>query len=85
MILHNCHADTDINDVLYELNQNFQFYRMNSKYTQTMDQDSLNLISVFFYTGCYNILLEWIKHNIPKTPKEIAELMVRLATENFLE
>lgn len=85
LILHNCYADRAIHDVLYTINQNFHLYHLNTRYTHTMDSDSLNLVSVFFYTGCYNILLEWIKHNIPKTPKEIAELMVRLATENFLE
>ena len=85
LILHSCHADEEITDVLYELNQNFQQYRMNAKYTKTMDTDSLNLVSVFFYTGCYNILLEWIKHDIQKSPKEIADLMIRLASENFLE
>lgn len=85
LILHDCHADVDINQVLYEMNQNFQLFRMNSRYTKTMDQDCRNLVSVFFYTGCYNILLEWLKNDIQKTPKEIANLMIRLATENFLE
>ena len=85
LILHSCHADRDIHDVLYALNQNFHLYQLNTKYTRIMDSDSLTLVSVFFYTGCYNILLEWIRHDIPKTPKEVAELMVRLATENFLE
>lgn len=85
LTLHRCHSDDEISDVLYDLNQNFQLFRLNSKYTHTMNQDSLHLISVFFYTGCYHILLEWIQRDIPKTPKEIAELMVRLASENFLE
>lgn len=85
LILHKCHSDDDISDALYNLNQNFQLFRMNSKYTHTMDSVNLKLISVFFYTGCYNILLEWINNNIQKTPKEIADLMIRLASENFLE
>ena len=85
LILHRCHADQDITDVLYELNQNFQLYRLNARYTRTMSQDYLRLVSVFFYTGCYNMLLDWITNNLPLTPKEMANLMVRLATENFLE
>lgn len=85
LTLHRCHADHDISDVLHDLNQNFQLYRLNSKYTHTMDQDNLHLVSVFFYTGCYNILLEWLTHDIQKTPKEISDLMIRLASENFLE
>lgn len=85
LILHRCHSDKDITDALYELNQNFQLYRLNSRYTRTLNQDSLHLVSVFFYTGCYNMLLDWISNNLPMTPKEMATLMVRLATENFLE
>lgn len=85
LILHNCHSDEDVTAALYDLNQNFQYYRLSTKFTNTMDQESLNLISVFFYTGCYNILLAWLKRDIQKTPKEIADLMIRLASENFLE
>lgn len=85
LILHRCHSDRDITDALYDLNQNFQIFRMNSKYTRTLNQDGLHLVTVFFYTGCYNVLLEWLQGDIQKTPKEIAELMVRLASENFLE
>lgn len=85
LTLHRCHADDDISEVLYTLNENFQLFRMNSRYTRTLDQNSLHLVSVFFYTGCYHILLEWLNNDIQKTPREIAELMVRLASENFLE
>ena len=85
LILNRCHADTDINEVLYNLNQNFQMYRLSSKYTNSLNQTSLHLVSVFFYTGCHNILLEWLKKDLPLTPKEVADLMIRLASENFLE
>jgi len=85
LILHRCHFDQDITAALYDLNQNFQLFRLNSKYTRSMNQDSLHLVTVFFYTGCYNVLLDWLQRNIPMTPKEIADLMIRLASENFLE
>ena len=85
MILHRCHADSEINEALYNLNQNFQQYRLHAKYTSSMSDDCLHLVSVFFYTGCYNILLEWLNKDMPLTPKEIALLMVRLASENFIE
>lgn len=85
LILNSCHADDEITDALYQLNQNFQLYNLSERYTTTMGKDSLHLVSVFFYTGCYNILLEWIKKDMPLTPKEVAELMLRLARDNFLE
>lgn len=85
LTLHRCHADDEITDALHELNQNFRLYTLSSKYTESMSKESLHLVSVFFYTGCYNILLEWIRRDLPLTPKEIANLMLRLASENFLE
>lgn len=85
LILHSCHSDRDFTDALHELNQNFQLFHLNTKYTRTLNQDGLHLVTVFFYTGCYNLLLEWLKNDIQKTPKEIADLIIRLASENFLE
>ena len=85
LILHRCHADHDIADTLYALNENYQAFWTNRKSARMMDQDSIRLVCVFFHTGTYHILLEWLSKGIQKTPKEVAELMVRLATENFLE
>ena len=85
LILHRCHSDIEITDVLYELNQNFQLYNHGERYASSLGKDRLHLVSVFFYTGCYNILLEWIKNDLPLSPRDIAELMIRLASENFIE
>lgn len=85
LILHRCHADQDITDALHELNQNFHLFRLSSKYTRTLNHDNLHLITVFFYTGCYSIILEWLRRDIQMTPKEVADLMIRLASENFLD
>ena len=85
LILNKCHADEDINKTLYDLNRNFQIYRMDSKYTNTLGSDGIHLVSVFFYSGCFKLLLEWLKNDIPMTPKEVAHLMIRVAEENFIE
>lgn len=85
LILNKCHTDEDINKTLYDLNRNFQLFRMSSKFTSTMSEDSIHLVSVFFYSGCFKILLEWLKNDIPMTPKEVADLMIRIAAENFVE
>lgn len=88
LALHNCHADTQIAETLYMVNQDFQLYRLNEKfarYAPNTQQEGLHLISTFFYTGCYHMLLEWLKNGIPASPKEIANLMVTLARDNFLE
>lgn len=84
LILHRCHADTDITDVLYELNENFQLYNLGNRYASTLGKETLHLVSVFFYTGCYHLLLEWVRKDLPLSPREVAELMIRLASENFV-
>lgn len=85
LTLHRCHSDADLKDALYALNQNFQLYRLKRNYSGSMDPHSLHLVSVFFYLGCYYIMLEWLEQELPLTPKEVADLMIRLASDNFLE
>ena len=65
LILHKCHADEDINKTLYDLNRNFQIYRMNSKYTGTLGSDGIHLVSVFFYSGCFNCCWSGLKMTSP--------------------
>ena len=87
LTLHNCHADTRITKTLYMVNQDFQLYRLNDKFTRYAPgakEEGLHLISTFFYTGCYHMLLEWLRNGIQATPKEIAKLMITLARDNFL-
>ena len=85
LTLHNCHADPKIVTALYDMNTTFQAFRIKERYTQNVSADAIHLIAVFFNTGCYNILLEWLRKEIPATPAQIAELMVILASENFIE
>ena len=53
-------------------------------YANQATPEGLHLIAIFFYTGSYNILLEWISKNLPFTPKEVATMMLLLAKENAL-
>lgn len=88
LTLHACGADEQITAVLYEFNRNYQLIRLNDKfarYAPRARQEGLHLITTFFYTGCYHLILEWLAKDINATPKEIATLMVLLAKENFLE
>ena len=85
LTLHNCHADQRLITALYDMNKTFQSYRIKERYTQTVSAEAIHLIAVFFLNGCYSILLEWLQKEIPATPKQIAELMIALARENFVE
>ena len=85
LALNRCHADTKITSALYDLNLSFQTQHMNSKYAKYVTPDRLHLIAVFFNTGSYNILLEWISKDLPMSAIEVATLMLRLASENLLD
>ena len=82
--LNRCHADTKITNALYELNLNFQTHHLTTKYPEHVTPNRLHLIAVFFYTGCYNILLEWISKDLPMPAEEVATLMLHLASDNLL-
>ena len=83
--LNRCHADTQITDALYDLNLSYQTHLVNnSKYAKQATPEGLHLIAVFFYTGSYNILLEWIRKDLPLTPTEVATMMLLLAKEDAL-
>lgn len=85
LALNRSHADTKITRALYDLNLTYQTQLVkNSKYANQATPEGLHLIAVFFYTGSYNILLEWISKNLPFTPKEVATMMLLLAKENAL-
>lgn len=85
LILHRCYSDGDINVTLHNLNQNFQLFHLNSRYSKNLNEEGIQLVTVFFYTGCYSLLLDWLQRDMKMTPKEVATLMIRLATENFLD
>lgn len=86
LALNRCHADGKITRALYDVNLTFQTNHLsNSVYAKYLTQDRLHLIAVFFYTGCYNILLEWISKDLPMSTEEVAALMLHLASENLLD
>ena len=85
LALHNCNADSKIVKALYNMNKTFQAFRIKERYSRSVAPEAIHLIAVFFNTGCYNILLEWLRKEIPATPAQIADLMINLARENFLE
>ena len=85
LILHDCNADRKISKSLYEYNLDFHGFRLKSKYSRNVPDEALHLISVYFYVGCYSLVLEWLRKEVPATPAQIAELLIVLARENFVE
>lgn len=71
-ILITFNADTDLVEVFRWIEQNCVPAKTCRR--READPDKLHLTSAFFCTGCYYMIREWLIRNIPKTPREVAEL-----------
>ena len=49
--------------------------RDNAVYFDTRDEITVRLSMMFTGGGCYTLLRDWIMNDLPKTPKEIAEII----------
>lgn len=74
-ILIKCKTDEDLAGLLDEFSQRIWDLRDEVVQIRLLDQDSLRLISTFLYTGAYYLLRQWLTEEIPKTPKEVAQLL----------
>lgn len=50
---------------------------------KTIDSDTLRLMTTFFAYGLYSLVCQWIIEDIPKTPEEIAELILCSLNSDF--
>lgn len=82
-ILIQCHADDDLAEIFSSLDHSYTYHRIGSKQAAT-DPDSIHLVSTFLYTGCYHLIKEWLIRDIPKSPREIAELVLSIINKEFL-
>ena len=83
LILARCHADSDLADIFYELNQKLRSQHKINIRTNTTDDDSAHLISTFLYTGTYHMIREWLVKDIQKSPREIADLVLTIVSKEF--
>ena len=83
IILSRCHADCDLADTFHKLNEAFPARKPKSKLTSTMDEDSLHLTTTFIQTGCYHLIREWLIKDIQKTPREIAQLLMKIISKEL--
>lgn len=47
------------------------------------DEDSQRLMTTFLYNGSYHMIRQWILEDIPKTPKEMGDLICQIATQDW--
>lgn len=74
-------TDTDLVDVFRRIETHFASSRPQNR--RDSDPDTIHLTSSFICTGCYYMIREWLIRDIPKTPREIAELVMRFASQNY--
>lgn len=73
---------TDISEQLTESlwNSNAAFYKQ-----LPIDEESIRLIISFLSSGWYFLIRQWLIEDIPKSPKEIASLILSILNKNILE
>ena len=71
-ILLSINTETDFVEVIRLTRKHFMFGK--DPYNRDADPDSLHLNSTFVCAGCYYMIREWLIRDIPKTPREVAEM-----------
>ena len=77
------HIDQDLEEIVEKTAQHYDNHRLNNM-KKTFDADTVHLVSSYLYSGCYNLIREWLIRDIPKTPREIAELVVSIVNKEYL-
>ena len=77
------HIDRDLESIVERTARHYDEHRQNILHTQ-LDPDTVHLVSSYLYTGCYNLIREWLVRDIDKTPREIAELLVSIVSKDYL-
>lgn len=82
-ILVRYHVDRDLEIMIRRAAQHYNTYRLNTLQKE-LDDDTVYLVSSYLYSGCYHLICEWLLHNIDKTPRQIAELLVSVINKEYL-
>lgn len=85
-ILIRCKTDEDLTGILREFNLKFRQMQDELEEIRNLDEESLQLVSAFLYTGGYYLIRRWLTADINKTPKEVANLLYGiLVRENIAQ
>ena len=70
-----CNTEEDMMRIVEEFYQHFiELHRAEENFPD-IDEASIRIITAYMGGGGYNLLRKWIVEDIPKTPKEITELL----------
>lgn len=68
--------DQDFMNIFQNLADGFLCVRTVQYKGRLADTDTIRLVSSFFATGGYSLIRQWLMEEIPKTPTEIADLLL---------
>lgn len=78
-ILRRCHADADLAYLFQEIAEHSTFLKVDG-----LDQDDILLMSTYMFTGCFYMIREWLGNQMDKSPREIAELAMKIINQDCL-
>lgn len=82
-ILVRYHADRNLEETIAATASYYDKNRLDFHKTK-LDGDTVHLVSTFLYAGSYALVQEWLMHDIQKTPREIAELILSIISKEYL-
>jgi len=76
-------TDSDFTQIFQNFSDGFLASRKVLYKDKAVDADMLRLMATFFAHGIYALIRQWIMEDIPKTPEEIAELVVSSFSRDY--
>lgn len=52
---------------------------------ERLDETDRQLITAYIACGCYKLISKWLMEDLPKTPREIAALIIRVFSRGWLD
>lgn len=77
------HIDRDLEKIVEKTARHYDTHRLHSLQNK-LDAETVHLVSSYLYSGCYSLIREWLIRDIPKTPREVAELLVNIVNKDYL-
>lgn len=76
-------SDADFPELFQLVSESFLESRVVLYKGQTVDEDTLRLMTSFFSCGMYTLIRQWLMEDIPKTPEEVADILYGSFNRNF--
>ena len=82
-LLIRCNTDEDLAKMIRDFGSAFWDMRDQVAQLRGLDEDSVRLAVTYLGYGGYYLLRQWIVEDIPKTPAQIAHLIMSMLTKDI--